>query len=86
MYDVKIKSIKEVNLNAFEFPQVAVYHCPDDYPKRSVGRIFDKGKPTNVVIVATDITDLLNDVMEHTNLSWYARGEEDERAVVGVFT
>lgn len=85
MYDVKIKSIKNVNLNAFEMPQVAVFHCPEDYPRRTVGRIFDCGQPTNVVIVVRDITDLMNDVMEHTNMTWFARGDEDERAVVGVF-
>lgn len=84
-HTVELKSMRGFDLSIFEFPQVAVFHCPEDYPRRTVGRIFDCGQPTNVVIVARDITDLLNDVMEHTNMTWFARGDEDERAVVGVF-
>ena len=40
-HTVIIKSIRDVDLSIFQFPQVAVYNKPEDYPDKSVARVFD---------------------------------------------
>lgn len=57
-HTVIIKSIRDVDLSIFQFPQVAVYNKPEDYPDKAVARVFDNGEPTNIVIIADNPEDL----------------------------
>lgn len=84
-HTVIIKSIRDVDLSIFQFPQVAVFNKPEDYPDKAVARIFDNGKPTNVIMVADDPYDLRWDIRKHTQLGWCPRGREDVRSLLGVY-
>lgn len=57
-HTVIIKSIRDVDLSIFQFPQVAVYNKPEDYPDKAVARVFDNGEPTNIVIIADNPEDI----------------------------
>ena len=85
MYNVVVKSIREVDLSFFQFPQVAVFYKPSDYPDKAVARVFDNGKATNIVMVADTPEVLRKDIRENTSLMWFKRGEEDDKALVGVY-
>ena len=85
MYDVKVKSIREVDLSVLQFPQVAVFEHPDDYPDKAVGRVFDNGKPTNVVIVADTVQQIRENIRAYTNLVPFKRGHDDVPALVCVY-
>lgn len=85
MYDVKVKSIREVDLSVLQFPQVAVFKNPDDYPDKAVGRVFDNGKPTNVVLVADTVEEIRENIKDYTNLMPFKRGKEDVPALVCVY-
>ena len=85
MHNVEVKSIKDVDLSVLQLPQVAVYNKPDDYPDKAVARVFDNGKPTNIIMLADDPNDLRWDIRKHTNLVWFPRGKEDVPALVGVY-
>ena len=85
MHNVEVKSIRDVDLSVLQIPQVAVYNKPDDYPDKAVARVFDNGKPTNIIMLADDPNDLRWDIRKHTNLVWFPRGKEDVPALVGVY-
>lgn len=85
MHNVEVKSIRDVDLSVLQLPQVAVYNKPDDYPDKAVARVFDNGKPTNIIMLADDPNDLRWDIRKHTNLVWFPRGKEDVPALVGVY-
>lgn len=85
MHNVVVKSIRGVDLSVLQLPQVAVYNKPDDYPDKEVARVFDNGKPTNIIMLADDPNDLRWDIRKHTNLVWFPRGKEDVPALVGVY-
>ena len=84
-YEVKINSIREVDLSVLQLPQVAVFNKPADYPDKAVARVFDNGQPTNIVMVADDPNDLRWDIRKYTNLVWFPRGKDDHENVVGVY-
>ena len=84
-HTVVLKSIREIDLNIFHFPQIAIYNKPEDYPDKSVARVFDGGQPTNVVMVADDPETLRADIRKYTNLVWFTRGKEDVPVLVGVY-
>lgn len=84
-YTVEIKTFKDFDLSIFEFPQVAVFDKPEDYPDKAVARVFDNGKPTNIAMVADDPNDLRWDIRKYTNLAWCPRGKEDVLSLVGVY-
>ena len=85
MHNVEVKSIRDVDLSVLQLPQVAVYNKPDDYPNKAVARVFDNGKPTNIIMLADDPNDLRWDIRKYTNLVWFPRGKEDVPALVGVY-
>ena len=84
-HTVIIKSIRDVDLSIFQFPQVAVFNKPEDYPDKAVARIFDNGQPTNVIMVADDPNDLRWNVRKYTNLVWCPRGKDDVLSLLGVY-
>ena len=84
-HTVIIKSIRDVDLSIFQFPQVAVFNKPEDYPDKAVARIFDNGKPTNVIMVADDSSDLRWNIRKYTNLIWCPRGKDDDLSLLGVY-
>ena len=85
MHNVEVKSIRDVDLSVLQLPQVAVYNKPDDYPDKAVARVFDNGKPTNIIMIADDPNDLRWDIRKYTNLAWFPRGKEDVPALIGVY-
>lgn len=85
MHNVEVKSIRDVDLSVLQLPQVAVYNKPDDYPDKAVARVFDNGKPTNIIMLADDPNDLRWDIRKYTNLGWFPRGKEDVPALIGVY-
>ena len=84
-HTVIIKSIRDVDLSIFQYPQVAVFDKPEDYPDKAVARIFDNGQPTNVIMVADDPNDLRWNIRKYTNLTWFPRGKDDDLALLGVY-
>lgn len=84
-HTVIIKSIRDVDLSIFQFPQVAVFDKPEDYPDKAVARIFDNGQPTNVIMVADDPNDLRWNIRKYTNLVWCPRGKDDVLSLLGVY-
>lgn len=84
-HTVIIKSIRDVDLSIFQFPQVEIYNKPEDYPDKSVARVFDGGQPTNDAMVADDPETLRADIRKYTNLVWFPRGKEDVPELVGVY-
>ena len=66
-HTVIIKSIRDVDLSIFQFPQVAVFDKPEDYPDKAVARIFDNGQPTNVIMIADDPNDLRWNIRKYTS-------------------
>ena len=84
-HTVIIKSIRDVYLSIFQFPQVAVFDKPEDYLDKAVARIFDNGKPINVIMVADDPSDLRWNIRKYTNLIWCPRGKDDDLSLLGVY-
>lgn len=84
-HNVVFNSIKEIDLSKLEFPQVAVFSKPEEFPDKEVARVFDNAKATNMIIVSNDLTELVKDIRDNTTLKWFWRGKEDAPTLVGVF-
>ena len=84
-YTVEIKTFKDFDLSIFGFPQIAVFDKPEDYPDKTVARVLDNGKATNVIMLAENPDEIREDIRKYTNLMWCPRGKEDVQALVGVY-
>lgn len=84
-HTVIINSIKDVDLSVLQFPQVAVFNRPKDYPDKAVARVFDSGCPTNIAMVADDPEVLKQDIRKNTTLMWLPREKDDHESVVGIY-
>lgn len=83
--DVIVKSMKDVDLTSLKFPQVVIYHKPDDWPENCIARVFDNGRPTNMIMVECCVWNLQYDIKKSTNLVFVERGKDDDPAIVGVW-
>lgn len=84
-HTVEIKTMRGFDLSIFEFPQVAVFNKPEDYPNNAVARIYDNGQPTNVIMLGNNPNDIRWDIRKYTNLVWVPRGKDDVTELVGVY-
>lgn len=84
-HTVVLSSFKGFDLSIFEFPQVAVFDKPEDYPKNAVAKVMDKGRKTNVIMLGSNTDDLRWDIRKYTNLVWSPRGKDDVPELVGVY-
>lgn len=83
--DIRINSITQVDMGKLTMPQIAVYRNPEDFPEECVARVFDMGKPTNVIMVKREIEEISNDIIENTKMVFVPRGAEDVLSLVGVW-
>lgn len=84
-HTVIVKSIREVEKLKLERPQVAVFTDPLNYPKKTIGKVMDSGKGTNILIVADCPAALYLDIHFNTKLRFASRGKDDVPGLAGVF-
>lgn len=85
MSEKRVESIKEVDFSGLKVPFVAVYRSPEDFPGMYVARVYDLDKPTNTVMVKTELEDIVEDIQGNTRMVFVPRGKEDVPALVGVW-
>lgn len=83
--DIRINSITQVDMGKLTMPQIAVYRNPEGFPEECVARVFDTGKPTNVIMVKREIEEISKDIIENTKMVFVPRGAEDVLSLVGVW-
>lgn len=82
-----VKSIRDVYMGDLNFPVIAVYAHPVDYPDKYVARIFDLNKPTNTAVIKRSLEDLQEDIVRNRAAAWpaiwFPRAENDDPCLVG---
>lgn len=48
--DITVECLHDVDMSDIRLPIVAVYEHPSDYPDLYIARLYDKDKPTNVIM------------------------------------
>lgn len=81
--DKIVTSIQEINLEDIRFPIIAVFEHPEDYPTKSVGRIFDSTKPTDTVIVKDTLEELQRDIRTHWIGAFFQKTKFDVPSMKG---
>ena len=49
--DKIVEAIDQIDMSDLELPSFAIYKNPKDYPGKTVARLFEKDRPTDVVII-----------------------------------
>lgn len=81
----KVESINSVDMSNLSFPNIAVFYNPKDFPKQFVARVFDGGKPTNVVMVKDTLEEIVKDIRKNTSFVFIPRDSMDHPSVVGIW-
>lgn len=85
MQEKRVESVQEIDFSGMNFPYIAVYEHPEDFPEKYVARVWDMDKPTDTIIVKDELREIEEDIRENTNLTFLPRGMEDVISLVGVW-
>lgn len=83
MEDIRIESFNEVDLSDIKLPIITIYKNPKDYPLAYVARIFDLDKPTNTILVDSNLEGLRSKVPGH--MYKFPRDAEDDKNIIEVW-
>lgn len=83
--DIRVESIGQVDLSDLAVPVAAVHVNCLEYPRKTIVRIFDMDKPTNVVIVKDTLEEIQKDIQKNTTMVFIQRGADDVESLVGVW-
>lgn len=70
MIDKQVRSAAEIDFSGLIFPVIYVYRSSKEYPGCYVARLFDVGKPTNIILVRESLQELQQDIKEHTDMTF----------------
>ena len=76
-------SIQEINVEDIRLQIIAVFENQEDYPAKSIGRIFELTKPTDTVIVKDTLEELQKDIQTHWIGIFFQRTEFDVPSMKG---
>lgn len=77
--------LEQIDMGGLKLPSFAVYKNPTDYPNKSVARLFEGEKPTNVVIVKKNVRELHNLFRYRTRMTFLPKMPGDPENLVGVW-
>lgn len=80
-----VQSFREVDLSELRMPVIAVYNHPEDYSNRCVARVYDTDKPTNIVLAKETVEEIEKDIRTNTTFTFFQRGAEDVKSLVGIW-
>ncbi len=78
-------SVREIDFSGLHAPCIAVYRNPEDFPGKSVARVYDMDRPTDVVIVRENPIEIAADIRKYTSMKFIPRTKEDVSALIGVW-
>lgn len=58
----EVKSFAQVDIRELRQAIICVYKNPEDFPDKCVARIFEGGKPTNIIITRETVDELRKDI------------------------
>ena len=85
MTDKIIEEIEQIDMSERKLPSFAIYKNPTDYPGKSVARLFEGDKPTNVVIIKKNIRELHTLFRYRTRMTFLPKLPGDPENRVGVW-
>lgn len=85
MNDKIIEDIEQIDMSEMELPSFAIYKNPTDYHGKSVARLFEGDKPTNVVLIKKNVRELHSIFRDRTRLTFFQPLPGDSGNLVGVW-
>lgn len=83
--DKIVEAIDQIDMSDLELPSFAIYKNPEDYPGKTVARLFEKDCPTDVVIIRKDVRELHQLFRYRTRMSFMPPLPGDSANLVGVW-
>ena len=81
----RVETIAQVDFSEVHVPVIGVYKYPEDFPQEYVARVFDGSRPTNVIMIADTLDEIMEDIGSNTDLVFTLRGAEDVPSLVGAW-
>lgn len=78
----EIKTLKDIDFTSLKLPAVAIYDSPSDYPGKIVARLWDKGEPTETILIKDNIDDMREDINQAGLTCHIPRGKSDDPCIV----
>lgn len=85
MQNRQVNSVREIDFSGLHAPCIAVYRNPEDFPGKSVARVYDMDRPTDTVIVRENPIEIAVDILKYTGMRFIPRTEEDVPSLIGVW-
>jgi hypothetical protein len=78
--DRLVSSFSEINLKDYKMPIICIFSSPTDYPEMYVARVFDVDKPTNNILMRTNLEAIRSEIPN--GFSLVQRSSSDDPKVV----
>lgn len=85
MQDKRAENICEIDFSGLELPFIAVYKSPKDYPGKYVARVYDRNRPTDVVMVKEKYEEIVAEMQKDTGMVYLEPGADDDPCLLGVW-
>ena len=85
MNDKIVEDIEQIDMSKLTLPSFAIYKNPTDYPGKSVARLFEGDKPTDVVLIKKNVRELHSLFRNRTRLTFFPPLPGDPGNLVGVW-
>ena len=83
--DKIVEAIDQIDMSDLKLPSFAIYKNLKDYSGKTVARLFEKDRPTDVVIIGKDVRELHKLFRYRTRMSFMPPLPGDPANLVGVW-
>lgn len=83
--DKIVENLDQIDMSGMKLPSFAIYKNPTDYPGKSIARLFEGEKPTNVVIIKKNVRELHALFRYRTRMTFLPPLPGDAYNLVGVW-
>ncbi|WP_339149036.1 MULTISPECIES: hypothetical protein [unclassified Sutcliffiella] len=74
--DRLINSFSEINFSKYKMPIIVIFSSPTDYQDMYIARIFDVNKPTNYILMRTNLEAIRKEIPKGFSLIKKSPGDD----------
>ena len=85
--DAILTSLKQVDFSRYKLPACVIYNdTTNDYPGKFLVRVYEEGKPTNIIVVKSTLQEICDDTREYfPGVTFIPAAAEDDPVIIGVY-
>ncbi len=74
--DRLVNSFNEINLSKYKMPIIVIFSSPIDYQDMYIARVFDVNKPTNYILMRTNLEAIRKEIPKEFSLIKKSPGDD----------